>query len=290
MANLNSKKITFKKYETNIYNINEEFKNISIITNTANITFLPAKTARVVCHEQKNERHLVEVKDGTLFIKIITDQRRYRFIGISFSTPKITVYLPVAQYEQLIINAKTGDISIPKDFCFGDTNIATNTGDIKMLAGALGNATIGTRTGEILLQNTTAANMELLVSTGKIEASNLMCSDIKINVGTGATVLYNVNCKNIVLDGGSGDTVLKNVIANEKINITRGTADIKFDRIDAAELFIKIRTGDVNGSILSDKVFIINSGTGDVHVPKTNTGGRCEITSRTGDIKIKIAR
>ena len=57
---------------------------------------------------------------------------------------------------------------------------------------------------------------------------------------------------------------------------------------DAAEIFVETDTGDVKGSLLSEKVFIPKSDTGDIKVPKTVTGGRCEITTDTGDIKIEL--
>ena len=53
-------------------------------------------------------------------------------------------------------------------------------------------------------------------------------------------------------------------------------------------MFVETDTGDVTGSLLSDKVFITKSDTGSIDVPKTVTGGKCEITTDTGDIKIEI--
>jgi DUF4097 and DUF4098 domain-containing protein YvlB len=65
---------------------------------------------------------------------------------------------------------------------------------------------------------------------------------------------------------------------------------VKFERCDASELYIELDTGDVTGSLLSDKVFIAQSDTGRVNVPKSVTGGRCEITTDTGDIKITVEK
>ena len=62
---------------------------------------------------------------------------------------------------------------------------------------------------------------------------------------------------------------------------------MKFDGCDADRIFVKTDTGYVKGSLLSDKVFIAQSDTGDVDVPKTITGGKCEIETDTGDIKIE---
>jgi len=81
---------------------------------------------------------------------------------------------------------------------------------------------------------------------------------------------------------------LKNVNAAEKFSIERSTGDVKFDGCDAAEVFVKTDTGDVTGTLLSEKVFIVETDTGKVDVPKTVNGGRCEITTDTGDINISI--
>jgi DUF4097 and DUF4098 domain-containing protein YvlB len=60
------------------------------------------------------------------------------------------------------------------------------------------------------------------------------------------------------------------------------------DACDAAEIYIKTDTGNVEGRFLSDKVFIAKTDTGLINVPKTITGGRCEITTNTGDICVTL--
>ena len=64
------------------------------------------------------------------------------------------------------------------------------------------------------------------------------------------------------------------------------TGDIKLDKSDAAEIFIKTSTGNVTGTLLTEKVFITQTSTGNIKVPKSIKGGRCEITTSTGNIKI----
>ena len=54
------------------------------------------------------------------------------------------------------------------------------------------------------------------------------------------------------------------------------------------EVFITTDTGNVDGSFLTDKVVLTQTDTGDVDVPKLTSGGRCEITTDTGDISISI--
>ena len=61
-----------------------------------------------------------------------------------------------------------------------------------------------------------------------------------------------------------------------------------FDACDAAEIYVKTDTGDVTGTLLSDKKFFAESDTGKVSVPKSVTGGRCEISTDTGRIDITV--
>ena len=81
---------------------------------------------------------------------------------------------------------------------------------------------------------------------------------------------------------------MNNVIAAEKFSIKRSTGDVKFNSCDATEIYVKTDTGDVSGSLLSNKVFFTNTDTGDVEIPKTMDGGKCEIITDTGDIKITV--
>ena len=60
------------------------------------------------------------------------------------------------------------------------------------------------------------------------------------------------------------------------------------DACDAAEIVVKTDTGDVTGTLLTEKVFMVKTDTGDVDVPRSVTGGACEITTDTGDIRVGI--
>lgn len=245
-------KLSTVRYETNNYEINENYKDISIETDTADIVFVPAEGLKtsVVCREQKNMKHSVAVKDDTLVIEVIDTRKWYEYIGINFGATKITVYIPQGEYGRLSVNGSTGDISI---------------------------------------ENISADALDLSVSTGRITVSDTTCkSDVKINVSTGKTNLTDVKCKSLTSRGSTGDISLKNVIASETFSIERSTGDIKLDGCDAAEIFIETDTGDVRGTLLSEKVFITETDTGSIKVPNSVTGGRCRITTDTGNIKIDV--
>ena len=48
-------------------------------------------------------------------------------------------------------------------------------------------------------------------------------------------------------------------------------------------------TGNVTGSLLSDKAFLTELDVGSVDVPETAAGGVCEIRTDTGNIAISVA-
>ncbi len=286
-------KLSTVKYETNNHEIVENFNDISIKTDTADIKFVLSddEKCRVVCYEEKSEKHLIAAKDNTLTINVVNEKKWYEHIGINFGAPKVTIYIPQSEYGKLSIKSSTGNIEIPKEFKFESIDISESTGNVKNYASATGDIKIKTSTGGICVENVSSSVMELCVSTGKIDAFNINCEgDFKIKVSTGKTNITDVKCKNVISSGSTGDILLNNVVATENFSIERSTGDVKFESCDAAELFIETDTGDVKGSLLSDKVFITETDTGRISVPKTTTGGKCEITTDTGDIKIEIGK
>lgn len=284
-------KLSTVQYETNIHTINREFSNISISTDTASILFAASQDGhcKIVCYEPENRLHSVDVKDGTLSIQVVDEREWYEYIGITFVAPKITVYLPENQYASLLIKGSTGDIEIPKDCKFKSMDIAVSTGVVANYASVPEFIKIQTNTGSIRLESVSAGELDLTVATGKVTVSNVACAgSASILVSTGKTEITNFTCMNLISDGSTGDIVLNHVIATEMFSIVRSTGDIILDRCDAAKFFLKTNTGDVTGSILTDKVFITTTDTGSVRVPNTITGGKCQIISNTGDIRITI--
>ncbi len=111
---------------------------------------------------------------------------------------------------------------------------------------------------------------------------------IRIDTDTGDTIMEDVECKNVYFTADTGDLQMKNVIASGDFKIELDTGDVNFDRSDANQIFVETDTGDISGTLLTNKVFFAQTDTGDVDVPRTISGGRCELTTDTGDISIRI--
>lgn len=245
-------KLSTRRFETNEYKIGENFNDISIKTATADVVFALATDGqcKVQCYEYEKEKHAVSVQNSTLCINLVDEKSFLDNIGFNFTSPKITVYLPNAEYNALTIRASTSDIEIKKEISFNDIDIAVSTGDV-------------------------------YVKDIKVDA-------LKISVSTGDIEVIDVFCKTFTSTGSTGDTYLRKVIVEGKMFIERSTGDIELNGCDAGEIFIETDTGDVEGTLLSEKVFVVKTDTGDKRVPNTTSGGRCEITTDTGDIYITI--
>ena len=284
-------KLSTAKYETNTYEIKENFSHISINTDSADITFAPSSDGKckVNCYEETKAKHLVKASHDTLHIELVNEKEWYDYISINFTSPKITIYLPKTEYNSLEICEDTGDIEIPNDFKLNDVDISLSTGDVNFSATASGLVKIKTSTGDISLKKATADKLNLSTSTGNIAVVNTNCLGYAdFSVTTGKTTLTDFKCKNLNSSGDTGDLFLIDVIVSQELSVIRDTGDIKFDASDANEIFIETDTGDVKGTLLTDKVFITETDTGSVNVPKTVSGGKCEIKTDTGNIKIAI--
>lgn len=266
-------KLTTVKYEENRHDIREDFQNITIKTNTADVRILPAAEgvgAYVVSQDQAHLYHSVTVQEGELIIERHDERKWYEMIEVGFNDHVLTVYLPETAYHAISITLNTGDVSLPQGIAFGSVDIKGSTGDVECRSNVLGDLCVRVGTGDIDVKGiSVGGKMTLTVSTG----------DVKVE---------SVTCTSFASEGSTGDLCMNDVVADEKFAITRGTGDVKMERCDAAELVITTGTGDVKGTLLSEKIFIAKAGAGDVKVPETTGGGLCKITTSTGDIQITI--
>lgn len=265
-------KISTIKYETNTYEVGEEFDKISIDVDITDIVFAQSddESCKVVCFEAEKVKHSVRCTNGTLIIDMTDDRKWYDYIGISFASPKMTVYLPQSEYTSLLIDTDTGNIDIPESFAFNKLEIETDTGSVDCMADVSDIIKIESDTGDIGISS---------VESG---------CDIDIKTDTGSIKLTDISCTDFTAESDTGDISIVNTVAGNSICVESDTGNVKLKNSDAEELLIETDTGDITGTLLSEKDFIAKSHTGDVNVPKTQTGGKCKITTDTGNIKIDI--
>ena len=260
------------KNRTETYEIQGTFHKISIASTISDIVFELSEdgTCRLVCSGPAYIGFNAAAQENTLTVSETDEREWYEHIGIFIGTPKMTLYLPEAEYDALVIHEDTGDVSIPRDFRFKNMEIDASTGNIANYASVSDTIKITASTGDIRVEGVSTGSLELSVSTGRVDVRDTMCG-------------------NLISNGSTGDLTLDNVIVAEKLTVERSTGDVGFDRCDAGEISVVTDTGDVRGSLCSEKVFLTRTDTGRVQIPQSVTGGVCRIETDTGDITISIS-
>ncbi|MBO4692886.1 MAG: DUF4097 family beta strand repeat protein [Clostridia bacterium] len=248
LSKLNSEQ---KKIET--VSVIEPFSDISVDAQTEDISFVKSDygQCKVTFSGDKKTEYEARVENNVLKISTKDARKWYERIDFFWGTSrKIEVSLPNDGYSALTVKLSTGDIK---------------------------------------LKNLSFNSLLLTASTGSIQIDGTKCDgDIKTAVSTGNIKMTDITCKNLVLTSSTGDMTLKNVIGENKFNLKSSTGDICFDGSDAGEITVKTGTGDVIGTLLSDKIFLTETSTGEVTVPKSVTGGVCEVKTSTGNITLGI--
>lgn len=250
MADFDFEKLGTRKYKSSTVEVKEAFGNIKVDCDTADIEFKPGLKTSVDLYLEKDSDYKVEVKNNTLYI---TEKEKNHWFNVSFTSKsqKITVYTALNEYNSINITGDTGNISFDEGYSFQTADMKTDTGDIHM--------------SDIKILN----KAYLKTDTGNIMLNKMYGENLKIETDT-------------------GDVDLINVVAQGSMNIETDTGDVTFDKCDAGEMSVRTDTGDVTGTLLSEKNFRGHSDTGKTKLPKTGSGGTCDLSSNTGDLVITI--
>ena len=264
---------TVKEIE-GIHHPDGDFDTIVAMLDTADIRFAVSDdgAVRVVCHERSDQPHSVSVHDGRLVIRAQNEPWYKQLFGFYFGREVITVYLPEELVPTLLVESDTGDVTLGKSLAFESAKIETDTGDVTISSAIKGVLTIESDTGDVALKNNTFNVIDIETDTGEVELSSVSVSG-SIGIST-----------------DTGEVELEKTLVTGDINVETDTGDVSFERIDAANLYIVTDTGDVEGTLLSDKIFDVKSGTGDERVPTGTVGGVCKVRSDTGDVEIRVVK
>lgn len=232
--------------------------------------------------------------------------------GLHFENVAIDMTTGDIECEALVsgnmkIEVTTGDIEV-KNAQAGDIVIKVTTGDVEFedvicanlsAQGSTGSFTadnaqvtkafyVKCTTGEVSMEKIAAGTLTVDKTTGKMDISSATCGDVQLSTTTGSTTISGMTCADFTSTGSTGDLTMESVVASGKFTIDRSTGDITFNGCDAAEIEVEATSGDVTGTLLSEKIFIARSTSGRVNTPETLTGGKCKITTTSGDIKLEI--
>ena len=262
------------KYTTQTYEIGDSFDTIVINVPASDIEFAPANDGkcRIDCFDLPETQYSAEVRDDALTVTTYGEKTTWidRLSAFSCEGPKMTVYLPESVSKQLKIAASAGDVRLPADFTFDGVDIDSSTSDVDCAASVTEEMKIHSTTGDIRLSALSAGKIHIDVTTGDVQMQNVTAQgDVTVKTTT-------------------GDITLTETFSEKSFSLEGVTCDIRFDKCDAAQIAAHTTTGDITGTLCSDKNFTAKSNVGDVKVPDNGEGGNCELTTGTGNILITI--
>ena len=284
---------TNSKLVTNEYEITDSFTNIKFDVQTANVEFVVSTDGetKVVCEEREKYPHEVEVSNDTLNIKFVDNVKWYeKVFNWSWRTEKITVYLPVAAYGNLDMEASTGALKVKGDYTFDNLNVVASTGALSLESDIVNNIDVKMSTGAVKFNGVNAKEANIKTSTGDILISNTNIENkLTVKASTGDVTLRKVRAKDLDAKFSTGDMKLDDVLIENHVEHKASTGRFTFANFDCDTLNCKTDTGDIKGAIISEHIIYAHSDTGRVNVPHCATGSIWNIETDTGRINITIA-
>ena len=138
----------------------------------------PGAWSATICEDAEHAKHTVTVEEQTLVIRLEQKSAWYDRIGLFLGTPKITVYLPDAQYRALTVTGSTGNVELPQPLAFEHAEISLTTGNTDLSASVSGTAAIRTSTGNIRAADTAVGALDLSATTGAVRVADVTCGTI----------------------------------------------------------------------------------------------------------------
>lgn len=256
---------------TNNYSITDQFSSISVNSHVADVYFSVSQdeTCQIQVLESEALPVKVTVEDGVLTIKQENHRKWYDYIGI-FTQTKVTVILPQTQYDKLTVHSDTGKVVIGSKLTFRDVAVQGSTGSVSIACSV---------TDSLSVRN----------STGKVTLTSVSCGAIDALTSTGHLTIENCTAESLDAEASTGNIQLINTVVSGKLTARADTGDITLDRCDADSLKLNTSTGDVSGTLLTEKIVFAETDTGHVSVPHSTNGGRCDISTDTGNITIDFS-
>ena len=318
----NFSKLSKEIYARTAYTPEESFDEIEIHSTFFDVKLLPLAEGEeplIYLPFSGNLSHRATVQDGKLSI-FLEDGRtwyeRWSLFNVSNENTVIELHLPMAGYDKLKVKLNSGDIYVDKrmdeehELTFSHVKLETSTGDIQFGANTKGGGSIslsaGTgdiavsgaqgvslcaevSTGHISLWDCVLTSVNATATTGDIKLENVQGTGMVLKLSSGDIKLTNVSAGSMALTASTGDVELFDVLVEGELRAETGTGEIDIERSDAGSLWIETDTGDVEMTLLSGKMYHVETGTGERRYPEHDRdGGRCVVKTDTGDVEITV--
>ena len=299
-AGFDFSKLSTPVYE-NTYTVDEEFSSIRVKELDSNIRFMPLEidaeddvydvdeTCMIVCNEEKNVTHKVDVVNGTLVIEEVDNREWYEHIGFFTEDADMVIYLTESSYEKLEISASSGDVVLGEEFGYDDIDITLSSGSVDINSvSIIESLTVETSSGNINVKDTLPEDIYIKTSSGSITVENVSVTTADIITQSGDISIKSSAAEEVRMETSSGEIMADQLLVLGMLKVFSHSGDIDLIDSDAESMYIRTTSGDVTGSIFSDKIFVCETESGDINVPASADGGKCEVKTSSGDIEFDV--
>lgn len=143
----------------------------------------------------------------------------------------------------------------------------------------------------VLLPENEYKKLNVTAQSGNINVSeNFAFSDSQMSLKSGNITLNNVKFSNgLDVKTKSGNINLNSVYC-KTLTADAISGNINLNSFDADEITATAKSGNIFGQLLSEKVFITETKSGDIKVPESLDGGKCKATTKSGNIEFEIVK
>lgn len=227
--------------------------------------------SKIVYYDNNRYTTNISVENGALTISSDYDGKWYNYIGVMGSDKDAVIYLAKDVYDSLYVDSDTCDIKNTEGVSFNSINISLDTGDVELALIDGKEINVSTDTGDISIK------------------SSAIEGGVTLEADTGDIDLFRLNCNALKIDVDTGDVELHDVKGTQGIKVETSTGDVDIEDCRGYEIDIKTTTGDIEGYFMDvNWTFVTKTSSGRVIVPKNTEGYICKLTTRSGDIEIRI--
>ncbi len=239
--------------------LEEELSDIFVSVGGTDLEILPTdqNTCSVVYQEDPRTAYKIGVQHegvekGLLYVSEQNNQKWYDYLRPNPSKRTVYLFLPAGAYASLSADTASGNI-----LCEGEGL------SFQRIA-------LGTASGNIRCDFPATEELNVSSASGEIEVA-----------GQSPRWAF--------LSSASGNMSLSNVLAEKRLQAQSSSGSITLNRCDGGEVALESSSGDIRGSLLSDKLFEIETVSGNVACPPSvKDGGLCSITTASGSVSIQI--
>ena len=173
-------------YEQRYADLVGTFSRISIDDVDANIRILPAENGkcRVIYDQTERSSYHIGIEDGALIIE--HNRSWLDSFGIIMSAPKLTVYLPEAEYKSLSVHAVSGSVQAD--------GLDVKRAELELTSGSIqlnnmrieGEAALKTISGSIELEGLRAGSLSARTTSGAIRLNGVDAEALELHSTSGS--------------------------------------------------------------------------------------------------------